>query len=185
MLFQSEVLDRRSGELVRVCHGDWITVTELGQAFNLGPRQVRQVLHQMGWVFPTAAGRGRYRLTPEAIKQRLGRHIAKSKSGRAFDIISPLGQERFAEALPAALSALENRETPKVADARAALAAFKERRLDCDRWTTPMEVSWLRYFWPDLSQDEIATVLAISKQLVSHHAGKLKAPSQAAPAGQP
>lgn len=185
MLYHSEVLDRRTGELVRVCHGNWITVTELGQAFGLGPRKVRQALHQMGWVFPTAAGRGRYRLTADAIKQRIGRHIAKSNSGRAFDIISPLGQERFAEALPAALIAIENRETPQVADARAALAAFKERRLDRDRWTTQMEVSWLRFFRPDLSQDEIATTLAISKQLVSHHVGNARRAEEAAPAGQP
>lgn len=169
MLFHSEVFDRRTGELVRVCQGNWITVTELGQAFGLGPRQVRQALHQMGWVFPTANGRGRYRLTPEAIKQGLGRYIPKSKSGRAFDIISPLGQERFAKALPAARSALEDRETPQVMKARAALAEFKGRRLDRDKWTTQMEVSWLRFFWPDLSQDEIAAVLGISKQLVSHH----------------
>tara|TARA_R110002074_G_scaffold132734_2_gene276217 strand:+ start:1478 stop:2029 length:552 start_codon:yes stop_codon:yes gene_type:complete len=169
MLYTSEVIDRRTGELVRVCQGDWVTVTELGKAFDLGPRQVRQVLHHLGLVFPTAGGRGRYCLTPEAIKAGRGRCIPKSKGGRPFDVISPSGQKAFADCLPVALVAMRNRETPDVVRARAALAAFKERRLDADRWSIRMEVSWLHTFAPHLSQDDISEVLSVSKQLVSHH----------------
>lgn len=176
MLYNSEVLDRRTGELVRVCQGDWVTVTELGKAFDLGPRQVRQVLHHLGWVFPTAGGRGRYCLTPEAIKAGRGRCIPKSKSGHPFDVISPSGQQAFLDGLPAALAAMENRETLEVVQARAALVAFKAHRLDADRWSVRMEVSWLRAFIPHLSQDDIAATLSVSKQLVSHHLTKASVP---------
>ena len=176
MLYKSEVFDRRTGELVRVCQGEWVTVTELGKAFGLGPRQVRQALHHLGWVFPTANGRGRYCLTPQAIKDGRGRCIAKSKSGRPFDVISPLGQQAFADCLPETLAAIRNRETVDVVEARAALEAFKAGRLDADRWSICMEVSWLRAFLPHLSQDNIAAALSISKQLVSHHLTRTSVP---------
>ena len=173
MQYHTEILDRKTGELVSICNGDWITVTELGQAFDLGPRQVRQVLHRLGWVFPTAAGRGRFRLTPEAIKARLGRSICKSKSGRAFDVISPEGQLRFAKEAPSAVLAIVRRETEAVLKARSALEVFRGERKDAEKWTTAQQVSWLNTFWPQLSQDEVAAVLSISKQLVSYHVRRI------------
>lgn len=176
MFYNSEVLDRRTGELVRVCQGEWVTVTELGKAFGLGPRQVRQALHHLGLVFPTANGRGRYCLTPDAIKAGMGRSIAKSKSGRPFEVISPAGQKAFADCLPKTLAAIRNRETPDVIEARAALVAFKAHRLDADAWTIRMEVSWLSAFRPHLPQDSIAATLSVSKQLVSHHLTTTSAP---------
>ena len=180
MLYQTEVLDRQTGELVPICSGNWITVTELGNAYDLGPRQVRQVLRHLGWIYaPAHSSKSAYRLCPDAIKAGLGKHIVKSKSGRPFDVISPLGQERFAQQLPAALSQIAGKDTTRVVQARASLEAFKQRRIETsngeERWTTQMEVSWLEYFWPHLSQDEMAAVLRISKQLVSYHVLKAKA----------
>jgi hypothetical protein len=169
MLYQAEVLDRQTGELVSICKGEWITVTELGRAFGLGSRQVRQVLYHLGWVFPTAGGRGRYCLTPDAIRRGLGNSIPKSKSGRPFDVISPLGQEKFANEIQDALRAISDKETVDVVKARRALETFKAARLDRNAWNTRMEVSWVSAFWPALSQDEIAAALNISKQLVSYH----------------
>lgn len=180
MLYHTEVLDRQTGELVPICSGNWITVTELGKAHDLGSRQVRQVLRHLGWVYaPAHSSRSSYRLSPDAIEAGLGKHIVKSKSGRPFDVISPLGQERFAQYLPAALSHIAGKDTGRVVQARASLEAFKQWRIETsnreERWTTQMEVSWLEYFCPHLSQDEMAAVLCISKQLVSHHVLKAKA----------
>lgn len=179
MLYHSEVLDRQTGELVRVCNGEWVTVTELGKAHGLGPRQVRQVLRKLGWVYSPNSSRSAYRLCPDAIETGLGKHIVKSKSGRPFDVISPLGQERFALHLSAALAKIASKETSAVMEARAALNAFKEERGKAlkrkQQWETRMEVSWLRHFRKRLSQDEMAAVLRISKQLVSHHVRALEA----------
>ena len=173
MNYQSEVLDRRTGELVRVDLGEWVTFTELGRAHDLGPRQVRQVLRHLKWVYaPVSLARSAYRFTPEAIEAGLGKHITKSKSGRPFDVVSPVGQSLFAKNLSSALKALSNRETTKVIEARDALTEFKALRLDKSQWTTPMEVSWLAFARPSLSQDDIAQVLGISKQLVSSHLSK-------------
>ncbi|MFN3933259.1 MAG: hypothetical protein ACK4KX_01325 [Parvibaculum sp.] len=168
MQYHSEVLDRRTGELVSVCNGNWVTFTELGEAFGLGKRQVRQVLRHLGWVYsPGASGRSAYRLAPSAIERGLGKHIPKPKSGWAFDVVSPYGQELFARELPKALQAIKGAESEATRIARDGLEAFKAQRLDGDRWTTQMEVSWLRHFHPGLSQSEIGAVLGISKQRVS------------------
>lgn len=168
-VFHTEVLDRRTGELVRICDGEFVTLTELGQAFSLGPRQVRQVLKQIGWLEATRQGRGRYRLAPAATAAGYGKHIQKSRSGWPFDVVSPEGQKEFARLLPRALQEVEARESSKALAAREQLEAFKAGRLDKDRWNTRMEVQWIRSFRPDLTQEEIAAALNLSEQLVSYH----------------
>ncbi|CAO4182674.1 hypothetical protein [Methylorubrum populi] len=47
MLYSEEVLDRRTGELVKVNQGEWITVTELAGLYGVGPRKARSVLRKM------------------------------------------------------------------------------------------------------------------------------------------
>tara|TARA_R110002074_G_scaffold402322_1_gene606919 strand:+ start:3329 stop:3883 length:555 start_codon:yes stop_codon:yes gene_type:complete len=173
MNYQSEVLDRRTGELLRVNIGEWVTFTELGQAYDLGARKVRQIMRHLQWVYaPVSSSRSAYRFTPESLEAGLGKHITKSRSGRPFDVVSPFGQEQFLRYLPSALEALGRRETSNIVEARDALVVFKENRLDRSHWTTPIEVSWLAYARPNLSQDDIAQALSISKQLVSSHLRK-------------
>jgi ribosomal protein S25 len=48
MNYTAETLDRATGELKEVSLGNWITVTELGERYGVGPKQVRTILHHMG-----------------------------------------------------------------------------------------------------------------------------------------
>jgi ribosomal protein S25 len=48
MNYTAETLDRTTGELKEVSLDNWITVTELGERYGVGPKQVRTILHHMG-----------------------------------------------------------------------------------------------------------------------------------------
>jgi hypothetical protein len=48
MLYTNETVDRTTGDLRIVNMGNWVTVTELGQHYGLGPRKIRSLLYHMG-----------------------------------------------------------------------------------------------------------------------------------------
>lgn len=165
MQYRTEILDTTTGEL-KITFEDWVTVTELGKAFNLGPRQTRQILFEMGWLYQ-AAGTRRRLLKPELVKKGYGRHI-RPKVGHPFDVVSPEGQRVFASRLENTLVKIKAEDTAPIEAARLQLQIFKSHRLSA-KMTTRMEVSWLKFHLPSFSGADIGKVLGISQQLVGHH----------------
>ena len=167
MLYSREVLDRSTGRLVNVSIGDWITVTELGQRYGVGSRKIRAILHHMGLL---QAEKGRYRLPHWAVAKGLGTRHDRPKSGRPFDVISPLGQKLIGEAWEVTVADYEAslRAEAGVEEAKSALEAFKARRLHS--MTTQEEVCWLLDHVRDIPYERIAKVLEVDRALVSRYA---------------
>jgi hypothetical protein len=166
--YVTEELDRSTGDLVAISLGDWITVTELGESYGVGPKQVRAILHHLGMLQSES---GRYRLSPRAVEQGFGKRIEASKSRKyPFDVISPLGQTIIGQEWHYVLADLEAERTAnsQVKGAGEALASFKQHR--SSELTTQQEVCWLLDHFPDLLLEEIAVVLPVTRSLVSRYA---------------
>jgi hypothetical protein len=171
MEYTSEVLDRSTGNLLTVSMGDWIPVTELGKHYGVGKKQVRQILYHMGLL--QREGRS-YRLPWEAVEKGYGKRHDNPKSGRAFDVISPLGQQLVAEIWDETVADYEAdlRKDSKIDEARDALAAFKETRIGNEPLHAEGEVRWLRHQFPEMTHDATAIALEISPPLVRKYVDK-------------
>jgi hypothetical protein len=169
MHYTTEALDRSTGDLKEVSLGKWITVTELGERYGVGNKKIRSILHHMG-LLQSEGQHGRYRLTPHAVEQGLGKRIDKSKSGWPFDVISPEGQRLIALAWDETVADLERERLndPVVQAADAALQAFKEQR--ASTFQTQQEVCWLLDYFPSLTMEWIAAVISVQRPLVSRYA---------------
>lgn len=168
MIYRQEILDRKTGELVSVDQGDWITIAELGQLFDLGRRQTTIVLRHLDFLQGEGGGRNsRHRIADWVETNGWGKRLHRKADKFPFDVIAPPAVEWIRKRWPDAVAAIE-RETfyGPVADARAALAAFQAvggRK----EMTVQMMVHWLADFFPDLTQQQMASVLDVSQQLVS------------------
>jgi hypothetical protein len=157
MQYTSTVLDRRTGELVSVDLGDFLTVTELGATLGLSPRKTRKVLHVLGLVEPEG-GRGNYRLTRDAVNKGYGKRHDRPKHGKyPFDVLSPAGQKLVADGLDVALAQLEDRRVPKAQELRWSLEAYQawRRAEKLSAMTLQMEVCWLADHFRDATSEEI------------------------------
>jgi hypothetical protein len=172
MEYFQEVLDRKTGQLLSVSQGDWITVSELGESMGLGPKEVRTVLATMGLLqIEGAATHSRYRLPHWAVDQGLGRRIER-KGKPPFDTISPLGQAWVADRWDETMAAMDAAKGEPVREAQAALTSFThERNAYAATWgrpemSTKEEIYWVVYHYPELTQSEIAQVVHVSQPLV-------------------
>lgn len=162
MLYVQETLDRQTGSLATDTIGDYITVTELGNKYGVGPKRVRVILHHMGVL--AAEGR-RYRL-PQAFAQHgLGVRHEKPRSGHPFDVLSPKCQALIAEAWDDTITDLNREVTPTVRRAKTALDAFCSTR--CRQLNTQEAVCWLCDHHPRLLHRQISDILGVTPQLVS------------------
>ncbi len=157
MQYTSTILDRRTGELVSVDLGHFMTVTEFGLTLGLSARKTRRVLHVLGLVEPEGS-RGNYRLTREAESKGYGKRHDKPKHGKyPFDVLSPAGQKLVADGLEAALTQLEERRVPRAQEMRLALESYqawrKAERLSA--MTLQMEVCWLADQFSGAKAEEI------------------------------
>jgi hypothetical protein len=170
MHYTAEVLDRSTGNLKEVSLGEWITVTELGERYGVGNKKVRAILHHMG-LLQSEGRHGRYRLTPHAVEQGLGKRIEKArKSKYPFDVISPEGQRLIAENWQAAVAEMniEKVATPLLRAASDGLTHFRNSRVS--EPTTQMEVCWLIDHFSKLSMTDIGTLIGVERPLVSRYA---------------
>jgi hypothetical protein len=173
MEYVQHVLDRKSGELIEVSAGNWITITEIGIAKGVSPRRIRTILREMGFLY-VEGGRAhnRHRLMPWVIQQGYGKHVpARKPSVRyPFDVISPAGQAWIEARWSDTVRALEAKPyRPEVVQAREALANFEGRRLG--ELDIHGRVLWLLdHFKDSLSHTEIAGILDVTQQLVSRYA---------------
>ena len=169
MEYTTELLDRATGRLQTQSLGDWITVTELGLRHGVGKRVVRAILHHMG----VLAQEGRcYRLSRHLVEDGFGMRHDFTRSGHAFDVISPKGQKTIASLWSAALQDYEEsqRQSAQVPDIRAALATFRTYRLE--PMTAQEEVCWVLDHFPDADHLTVSKVLEVSPALVSRYAKK-------------
>jgi hypothetical protein len=174
MHYTAEILDRATGNLKEVSLGEWITVTELGKQYGLGSKKVRSILHHMG-LLQSEGQHGRYRLTPRAIEQGLGKRIDKSRNSKwPFDVISPEGQRLIAMAWDETVTDLERERLsdPIVHTADAVLQRFKLQRASV--LETQQEVCWLLDHFDDLTFQQIADLLGVERPLVSRYANRRK-----------
>jgi hypothetical protein len=167
-------LDRRSGALATVSLGDWITVTELGQRYDVGPRKVRIILREMKFVYiPGDAPKAAHRISPWAIETSYGlRHERRKGVKHAFDVISPAGQAWIEERWADAQAVVESRSSAlKIQVARRELDEFKVSR---NRMSMKVQeqVCWLADHIPRLTHDDMAIVLDVSQPIVSRYMAK-------------
>jgi hypothetical protein len=160
MQYSQTVIDRSTGELVPVDMGEWITVTELGKVYGVGPHKVRAVLQRMG-LLQSEGRHGRLRLTPQAAAQGLGKRHDKPKNSKyPFDVISPAGQAFAADNWQETVEALEGdeRDDPRLLEAKAALTSYALQRSShrLSDMTTQMRVSWLLDHFDGLTNEQIA-----------------------------
>ena len=162
MLYVQETLDRTTGLLTTNIIGEYITVTELGEKYRVGPRRVRAILHHMGVL--AAEGR-RYRLPRVFVERGLGFRHDNPRSGHPFDVLSPKCQALIAEAWDDTVDDLDSEATPTMSRAKAELDAFRAtRRRELE---TQEAVSWLCDNHPRLLHRQIADILGVTAQLVS------------------
>lgn len=170
MEYTHEELDRATGELETKSLGNWITVTELGERYGVGPRRVRAILGEMG-LLVCEGHHGRYRLTREAVAKGYGKRHDRPKKGKyPFDVVSPAGQAFVAANWDSAAQRLERQlaTSPLATRARSALDSFGHRRRE--PMGTKEQVRWLCNHYPSLSKREIASILGTSEQLAGRYA---------------
>lgn len=173
MIYTEEVLDRRTGELITINKGEWITLTEFGLAMGVKSRKVRSVLRELDFVGVEGGGtHQRHRVSSWAVRQGLAKRIEPRKKRAApFDVISPAGQEWLRERWSDALAKLNHRMGR--ADVAQAGAALREFQVSRGRANMPVQeaVCWLSDHFPRLTQEDIAVILDVTQQLVSRYHG--------------
>lgn len=165
MEYFQEVLDRSSGQLLRVSQGDWITITELGDIMGAGRRETRAILRAMNFLVVEGQGRNaRHRLAPWVTDRGWGRRI-KRTGCFPFDVLGPNARtwvERNWQSAAEDIADLSD----AAKEAQQHFEAFLARRRNSDM--PPQEqVCWLCDFYPELSQAEKGRIVGISQQLVS------------------
>lgn len=171
MIYTREVLDRGTGELVTVSDGDWITISELGQLHGLGRRQTTEVLRVMGVLqVETKDGVSRHRLADWFVERGYGKRLHRKHDRYPFDILSPAGQEWIEELWPLAVEEIETRK--KAGPVAAAIAALEIFKADRREMTVEMEVYWLADHFPQLTENQMASVLSVSQPLVNRYLAK-------------
>ena len=165
--YYQEILDRKTGELVSVDRGDWITLGELGQMFGMGRRQTTTILRQMNFVQVEGGGRNcRHRLCEWAELRGLGKRLHRKSDRFPFDVISPEGVSWISKRWQQAVAEVERQTiTGPVEEAKAALQHFQTARGRHEMAVVQM-VRWIADFFPDLTHQQIATALDVSRQLV-------------------
>lgn len=168
MEYFEEVFDRRTGELQKVSQGDWVTITELGQLYGVGPRQVRTILRKMEvLVVEGTATHQRHRLAGWVVHQGWGRRIEK-KGTVPFDVVGPDLQGWIASRWGRTVTEIASETSAAARCARASLDAFKKTRMSGDLEIQPA-VSWLAIYHPHLTQKDMASVLDVTQQLVAKY----------------
>lgn len=168
MKYTQEILDRKTGELVTVDQGDWITIAELATAFSVGRRRATTVLRQMDFLQVEGGGRDcRHRIADWVVQRGWGRRLHRKADKFPFDVISPDAVEWIKERWQTAADIIEHdANTGRISEARDALQSFKAHR-GRDELPAQMSVCWLADFFPDLSQQQMGKVLDVTQQLVS------------------
>lgn len=167
MRYTEEILDRKTGELVAVDKGDWITLGELAQLLDIGRRQLTTVLREMNFLQIEGTGESaRHRIRDWVMEAGWGRRNRRKSDQMPFDVISPEAVRWIAQRWQDAHAAVEDRRDVRpVAEARQALEDFQVSR-DRHDLTTQGQFAWLADHFPNLTHQQIADALHVSRQLI-------------------
>lgn len=170
MRYFEEVLDRQTGDLVRVDQGDWITMEELSQLLGIGRRQMTTVLREMDFVQIEGAGRNsRHRICDWVLDLGWGKRNRRKADKFPFDVINPEAVQWVRRRWQEVKEKVDERtHVQPVAAAREALENFKVSR-DRKGMECVQEVRWLADHFPLLTHDHIGTILHVSRQLVDRY----------------
>ncbi|WID96984.1 hypothetical protein QO058_01485 [Bosea vestrisii] len=172
MQYQQEVLDRATGRLETKSIGEWITTTELGERYGVGPKTTRLILHHMGILAKEGV---RFRLPRSLVEAGVGLRHDKPKSGYPFDVFSPHGQAVINQGWHEARADYEKecRKDDEVGDVRSALTAFKATRQE--PLDTRQLTCWVLDHYPQLMLKTVATILEVTPALVTRYSKARKA----------
>ncbi|MDH4439172.1 MAG: hypothetical protein QE284_02175 [Rhizobium sp.] len=166
MQYTSEIFDRKTGEMISIDQGHWITMEELSEAFGIGRRQLATVLHQMNFLQIEGTGRNaRNRIQDWVVDKGYGKRNKRKSDGMPFDVVSSEGVRWIAVRWEDARKAVEAKTSSPAEEAREALQDFQKRR------SGPLggrqEIHWLADYFPHLTHDQMAQALSVSRQLVT------------------
>ncbi|WP_181705316.1 hypothetical protein [Chthonobacter rhizosphaerae] len=172
MLYSGTVLDRLTGDLITRDLGNWITVSEYGWSKELGPRQIRQILHHAGLLTPEGR-HGHYRLPRYMVAKGLGKRHDRPVKGYPFDVLSPACQALLDQEWGFIYRSYLDDEGHGSAVARAttALAHYERDRKEANMTDLNGHgrVLWLVDHFPDLPQTAMADVAGIAQKNVSKY----------------
>lgn len=168
MEYFDEVLNRKTGELERISQGDWVTVTELADIRGVGPRHIRTYLRRMDiLVVEGTAKHVRHRLASWVVHAGLGRRIER-RGAIPFDVIGPDLRRLIDRRWEEVRIGLEGERSERSIEAANALGAFA-RSTGRTAMTVRDSVAWLTHHFPNLTHEEIATILDVTRQLVGKY----------------
>ena len=167
--YTEEVLNRSTGEMETISLGHWVTVTELGELQGVGRNRVRAILRELDFLAVEGGGRyQRHRITRWAVDRGYGKRIERSaKVANPFDVISPAGRIWIEERWSAAVTAIQERDTPDTLHAKDALERFQASRKH--KLKIEEAVCWLVDHFDTLTQEQMSEILDVSRQLVSRY----------------
>ena len=176
MEYKDEIFNRKTGEFEIISKGDWITVSELGALYDVGPRKVREILRHMGFLHVEGARiHQRHRLARWVTDRDWGKRLSRT-TGKAqipFDVIGPEAREWIAERWDQTREQIDAQQSCLAKEASAHLERFRDHRnqdrnaLGKPEMTVREMVFWLKDHHPSLTQAEISTILFVSQPLVS------------------
>jgi hypothetical protein len=173
MEYTTTVLNRFTGATEAISLGDWITITELGEMYAVGPKRVRQVLYHMGLLQrETTNGKTEYRLTKDAIGKGLGRrNLIKTgrMAGKTFDVISPKGRDLIRQAWEDTITDLDLDSviTHEVQEANKRLNEYDwSRHTHLDKQGRFL---WAKYHYPDLTNDQYAFIAGVEVKTIEKY----------------
>lgn len=171
MHYTDEVIDRKTGEIISVSSGDWMTLNELADVFRCGRRRLTAILREINFLQIEYDGHyNRHRIADWVINKGWGkRHYCKG-SRFPFDVISPDAILWLIDRWEQAVSDYEAKANDHVIQAKQALQGFQEGR--SNPMTVQMQVCWLADIFPEFTQKDMAEVLEVSQQIVSKYLEK-------------
>lgn len=167
MRYTEEILDRKTGELVSVDKGDWVTLAELAQLLSIGRRRLTTVLREMDFLQIEGVGKStRHRIQDWVINSGWGKRNRRKTDNKPFDVIGPDAVHWIRSRWQVAHEAVEYRRNAQpVAEARQALQDFQTSR-NREGMTAQEQTCWLADHFPNLPHQQIADALDVSRQLV-------------------
>ena len=168
MKYTNEIIDRKTGEIISVSSGDWLTLAELAVFLSYGRRKMTVILKELNFLQLENDGRNnRYRLADWVTIKGWGKRLHCRGSKYPFDVVSPDAVlwliERWEEAVQ------DYQDKTYTAEIDAARESLQRFQFDRDRsdMTVQMMVCWLTDTLPELTQEKIAGVLDVTQRVVS------------------
>ena len=168
MKYTNEIIDRKTGEIISVSSGDWLTLAELAEFLSCGRRKMTVILKELNFLQLENDGRyNRHRLAEWVTTKGWGRRLHCKGSQYPFDVVSPDAVLWLVDRWEQAVQDYHDKTyTAEIDAARESLQRFQSDRGRSDM-TVQMMVCWLTDTLPELTQEKIAGVLDVTQQVVS------------------